>query len=109
MLARLDAFEGNWYQRVAVTVETDAGRVRASTYVLSPCARRRATDAAWSLADFMTRDRLRFTRYWRDRSRRQVPPRCRRPRPAYAAAQARRTMLAVVHRSREQHNAGRRR
>lgn len=75
-LARLDAFEGPWYRRCRVIVETAHGRVRAESYALTHRGRRFALASDWSIAEFRATDRLRFARYWRARLR-ACPPRRR--------------------------------
>jgi len=57
-LARLDAFEGAFYDRVRVSVETAEGeRMEAEVYVVAPHHRHRLSARAWHLDDFR-RDHL---------------------------------------------------
>ena len=57
-LARLDAFEGSFYDRVRVAVETTQGdRLEAEVYVVTPRHRHRLSTNAWHLDDFR-RDHL---------------------------------------------------
>jgi len=52
-LARLDAFEGTFYQRTRVEVETPEGkRWPAEVYVVEPHHRRHLSFEAWRLDDF---------------------------------------------------------
>ncbi len=52
-MARLDAFEGVFYDRVRVAVETTEGeRLEAEVYVVTPAHRHRLTPEAWRLDDF---------------------------------------------------------
>ena len=52
-VARLDAFEGAFYDRVGVEVETaEAGRLTAQVYVVATPHRHRLSSAAWRLDDF---------------------------------------------------------
>jgi gamma-glutamylcyclotransferase (GGCT)/AIG2-like uncharacterized protein YtfP len=52
-LAALDAFEGDWYLRQAVSVETDAGSRPAQVYVLAPSRDQLMSSEHWSLEDFL--------------------------------------------------------
>ena len=57
-LARLDAFEGTFYDRVRVETETVEGeRLEAEVYVVTPHHRHRLSAKAWHLDDFR-RDHL---------------------------------------------------
>ena len=52
-LARLDAFEGAFYNRVRVEVEVETGALLPSAvYVVAPPHRHRLTPEAWRLDDF---------------------------------------------------------
>lgn len=56
--ARLDAFEGAFYERVRVEVEVETGgRWPAEVYVVGPLHRHRLSTQAWRLDDFR-RDHL---------------------------------------------------
>lgn len=52
-LAALDAFEGDWYLRQAVAVETGAGTRRAQVYVLAPSCDHLMSPEPWSLEHFL--------------------------------------------------------
>lgn len=54
-LLRLDAFEGEMYQRQAVTVVADRVSTFAQTYVLVPAFSKLLSDTPWSLASFVPR------------------------------------------------------
>ena len=56
-LARLDAFEGAFYERVRVEAELETGLLAAETYVVRPSHRHRLSSEAWRLDDFR-RDHL---------------------------------------------------
>ena len=57
-MARLDAFEGAFYDRVRVEVEEETGeRLEAEVYVVAPPHRHRLSPEAWHLDDFR-RDHL---------------------------------------------------
>ena len=52
-VARLDAFEGAFYDRVPVTVEVaGSGRLPADVYIVTPPLRHRLSADAWYLDDF---------------------------------------------------------
>ena len=51
--AALDAFEGDWYRRQAVPVETAAGRREAQTYVLASDRGHLMSAETWSLEAFL--------------------------------------------------------
>lgn len=60
-LARLDTFEGEYYQRQSVPVAlTQGGEVRAQVYVLRPRYYRIAAHEDWDQADFERRGIQRF-------------------------------------------------
>jgi gamma-glutamylcyclotransferase (GGCT)/AIG2-like uncharacterized protein YtfP len=52
-LGSLDAFEGDWYLRQAVPVETGAGRTQAQVYVLAPTWEHLMSPEHWSLEHFL--------------------------------------------------------
>lgn len=54
-LSRLDAFEGDMYQRQAVSVVADRASIIAQTYVLVPAFSKLLSDTPWSLASFVPR------------------------------------------------------
>ncbi len=52
-MARLDAFEGTFYDRARVEAETTEGeRLKAEVYVVAPAYRHHLTAEAWHLDDF---------------------------------------------------------
>jgi gamma-glutamylcyclotransferase (GGCT)/AIG2-like uncharacterized protein YtfP len=51
--AALDAFEGDWYRRQAVALETAAGTREAQTYVLAPDRGHMMSAEPWSLEAFL--------------------------------------------------------
>lgn len=59
--ARLDAFEGNMYERRRVQVETEEGEfLEAQTYVLNPMFADRLGDSPWDLETFLIREKSLF-------------------------------------------------
>ena len=77
-LARLDAFEGAFYQRTRVEVDTPEGeRWPADVYVVQPHHRRHLSFEAWRLDDFR-REHLEaflasYHGFFADRSETQTP------------------------------------
>lgn len=61
----LDRFEGSMYQRVTVAVESRDGVSLAAVYRLAPAYRRRLHHVAWSLQQFVARDRKAFVSGYR--------------------------------------------
>jgi gamma-glutamylcyclotransferase (GGCT)/AIG2-like uncharacterized protein YtfP len=52
-IARLDAFEGDFYDRVRVEVDVEAGgRLAGEAYVVGPAHRHRLSSEAWRIDDF---------------------------------------------------------
>jgi gamma-glutamylcyclotransferase (GGCT)/AIG2-like uncharacterized protein YtfP len=58
--AALDAFEGDLYERRAVTVDTAAGSAVADAYLARDARRAALADAAWDLERFVARDLPRY-------------------------------------------------
>ncbi len=77
-VARLDAFEGAFYDRVRVEAETpDGDRLLAEVYVVTPSHRHRLSSEAWRLDDFR-REHLEaflasYPGFFADRSETQTP------------------------------------
>lgn len=59
-LQRIDAFEGDWYERHAVQVLVEEDAVAAQTYVLIGTQRHRVSRRPWSRARFESRYLQRF-------------------------------------------------
>ncbi len=60
-LARLDAYEGDAYERIPVRVRCADGReTDASLWLLRASERQRLSDEPWDLATFVARDLARF-------------------------------------------------
>ena len=64
-LRRLDRFEGKWYERVPVEVETDLGRCQAEVYRFHPSQRFRILPQEWALEEFQRRHLHGFLRRYR--------------------------------------------
>jgi len=54
---RLDAYEGEQYERRVVTVKTAGGSCTAATYVISPRWRHLLTSEPWDFEQFCRRDK----------------------------------------------------
>lgn len=66
-LACLDSFEGEYYQRLPVTVELLSGEAfAASAYVLAPAWTHLLSEEPWDLAYFRTHDLERFRTTYRN-------------------------------------------
>jgi gamma-glutamylcyclotransferase (GGCT)/AIG2-like uncharacterized protein YtfP len=59
-LRRIDAFEGDWYERQAVQVLVEEDAMPAETYVLIEAQRHRVSRRPWSRARFESRYLQRF-------------------------------------------------
>ncbi len=60
-IKRLDAFEGEMYQREEVEIITENNRsVIAMTYVIKPHYRTLLTNEEWSFADFLSSGKKKF-------------------------------------------------
>lgn len=59
-LGQLDAFEGEYYARIGVTVDTANGLLNAQVYVLKPEYRHIATEQPWDVRYFRDHGILRF-------------------------------------------------
>ncbi|MEQ8231122.1 MAG: gamma-glutamylcyclotransferase family protein [Gammaproteobacteria bacterium] len=62
----LDAFEGDFYTRIAVTVRcADGTTCAAQTYLARPAARTRLSPRPWSPVEFRRRHLARYLAAWR--------------------------------------------
>lgn len=60
-LMRLDTFEGEYYERKEVTVQTEAlGLVKAMAYIIKPQYKHLMTGTAWSFEDFLHTGKRQF-------------------------------------------------
>lgn len=57
----LDQYEGELYQRVRVSVVAARGPVNVWVYAIVPWARGRVTEQVWTVEDYRTRKRPRWT------------------------------------------------